>query len=149
MTNDVIATDQPLTPSQQDILSALLDTLVPASDDGTMPSARDLDFLGYLNAQAPDFIPVLAEITAQFDGHFASAPLTQRVAEVQTFSQRQPELFEGLVFHTYAGYYQDDRALVGIGMAAGPPFPRGNSVEAGDLSLLDPVVEKSKGYRRA
>ena len=148
MTDDVIATDQPLTAAQRETLTALLDTLVPASDDGVMPSAAELDFLAYLSAQAADFTPLLTQITAEFDEDFAAAPLTERVGVVQSFSERQPELFQALLFHTYACYYQDDRALVGIGMAAGPPFPRGNTVEPGDLSLLDPVVAKSKQYRR-
>ena len=40
------------------------------------------------------------------------------------------------------------RVLEGIGVGSGPPFPRGNTLEAGDLSLLDPVIAHSKTYRR-
>ena len=55
-TNHVIATDHPLTAEQRQTLSAVLDTLVPASDDGTMPSAATLDFIGYLHDKAPEFV---------------------------------------------------------------------------------------------
>jgi len=38
--------------------------------------------------------------------------------------------------------------LRAIGVGAGPPFPRGNTVEQGDLSLLDPVLGSSTNWRR-
>ena len=148
MTNDVIASDHPLTTAQQQTLSALLDTILPASDDGHMPSAQELDLLGYLNATAEEFIPVLVEVVGNFDDDFSGLALSDRYPVVEAFSKAQVELFEGLLFHTYACYYQDDRVLTGIGVAAGPPFPRGNTVEEGDLSLLDPVMQGSQTYRK-
>jgi hypothetical protein len=148
MTDKVIATDHPLTTTKQQTLSSLLDTIMPASDDGHMPSARDLDLMGYLNEQAQEFIPVLVEIVGHFDDQFYSLSAADRYAVVDAFSQDRPELFRALISHTYACYYQDDDVLEGIGLAAGPPFPRGNTVEAGDLSLLDPVLRNSQTYRK-
>ena len=148
MTNNVIATDHPLTASQQQTLSALLDTLLPASDDGNMPSAQILDFRAYLHEKAADFVPRLVDIVGHFDASFVGLALPERCLVLEAFSKAEPELFEGLLFNTYACYYQDDRVLEGIGSAAGPPFPRGNTVEAGDLSLLDPVVQGSRAYRK-
>ncbi len=148
MTNDVIATDHPLTTSQQQTLAALLDTLLPASDDGTMPSAQALDLIGYLTEKNAEFIPVLVEAIGHFDDGFAGLSLSDRYPVVEAFSKAQAELFDELLFHTYDCYYQDDRVLEGIGMAAGPPFPTGNTIEAGDLSLLDPVMQTSRTYRK-
>ena len=148
MTNNVIATDHPLTTSQQQTLSALLDTLLPASDDGNMPSAQVLDFVGYLNEKAADFISNVVEIVGHFDAAFAGLALAERYLVLEAFSKAEPKLFEGLLLHAYACYYQDDRVLEGIGSAAGPPFPRGNTVEAGDLALLDPVLHRSQAYRK-
>lgn len=148
MTNDVIATDHPLNAAQQQTLAALLDTLLPASDDSNMPSAQTLDLVGYLNETAEDFMPVLVTIVDHFDHGFSDGDLSERYAVIEAFSKDQPELFEGLLFHAYTCYYQDDRVLEGIGMAAGPPFPGGNSIEEGDLSLLDPVVQLSQTYRK-
>ena len=148
MSNDVIATDHPLTASQQQTLAALLDTMLPASDDGNLPSARELDLIGYVLDTAEDFIPLLVEIVDSFDEAFADLSIAQRYPLVEAFSTTRTELFESLLFQLYDCYYQDDRVLEGIGMATGPPFPDGNTIESGDLSLLDPVLEKSPTYRK-
>jgi hypothetical protein len=148
MNDDLIATDHPLTPSQQRTLSALLDTLLPASVDGRMPSAGEMDFTGYLGEQREVFVPVLLKMLCSFDEAFADLSLSERCTIVEAFSQTQPQSFQGFLFHAYACYYENDRVLEGIGLAAGPPFPRGNTIEAGDLSLLDPVMKGSQTYRK-
>jgi hypothetical protein len=145
--DDIISSDHPLTRSQRDVLCAILETLIPSSDDGIMPGAGELDLVGYIEEEAPDFADRLTDIINCFDEDFASKPYSARYEIVDEFRGRQPQLFETLLFHTYARYYQDDRVLVGIGSKAGPPFPQGNSVEAGDLALLDPVVKLQRRYR--
>jgi hypothetical protein len=146
--NDVIATDHVLNNEQKAVFDALVDTLVPADEDGLMPSAKAVDVLAYIVDSARDFAPQLASIVDSFDREFASHGLERRVELLQAFEQAQPQLFGALLFHTYARYYQNAQVLEGIGLAAGPPFPRGNTVEAGDLSLLDPVTENSHSYRK-
>ena len=148
MTNDLIATDHPLSPSQQQVLSALLDSILPASDDGHMPSTRELDFIGYLNEKERGFISDLVEVVGHFDDTFVGSSLSERYRVVDAFSKAQPQLFDPLLTHIYACCYQQERVLEGMGMAAGPPFPRGNAIEMGDLSLLDRVMQKSRSYRR-
>jgi hypothetical protein len=148
MSNDLIASDHPLTPSQQAVLGALLDTLLPASDDGRLPSASELDFVGYLSRGAADFLPALSGILDGFPEDFGELPYLERLPLVEALRDASTELFNGLLFHVYGCYYIDDRVLEGIGVGSGPPFPRGNTLEAGDLSLLDPVIAQSKTYRR-
>ena len=145
---NVITTDHPLNGEQQGTLAALLDVIVPASEDGLMPSAKEMDLVAYIKETAEDFLPILVVALDNFQAEFSSMTLSERYPIVESFSKTQAEVFEGLLYHTYCCYYQDDRALVGIGLTAGPPFPNGNTLEPGDLSLLDPVVESSRGYRK-
>lgn len=146
--DSVIASDQPLDAAQRAKLAALLDVIVPASDDGRLPSAAEMDLLGYLGTEAAVFAPMLSGILAAFDEAFAERPFAQRLDSVQAFSEAEPQAFEALLFHVYGCYYADDRVLEAIGVGEGPPFPRGNQVQPGDLDLLDPVTKLNKGYRR-
>ena len=144
----LIASDAPLDVEQRDILAALVDAIVPASDDGRMPSARECDFPGYLARSAPDFLPEIVEILRSFDSGFATETLSLRCERVRAFSEQAPEPFNRLLAQVYGCYYQDPQVLEAIGLSAGPPFPRGNALEAGDLSLLDPVLESKADWRR-
>ena len=71
---DIISTDHPLTRAQQILLAALLDTLVPASDDGAMPSAADVGFDTYLLAQAEDLVPLVTSALQRFEPSFVDFP---------------------------------------------------------------------------
>ena len=148
MPSDIIASDHPLSADQQEQLAKLLDTLLPASENRGMPSASELNFLGYVGERATDFLPSLVATIEQLDARFVSSSLVERCAAVETFANEQPGAFQELLSHVYACYYEDDRVLEGIGLAAGAPFPRGNTIESGDLSLLDPVVKRNPTYRK-
>jgi hypothetical protein len=147
---DIISTDHPLTEAQQALLRALLDTLVPASADGSMPSAAEVGFDAYLVSQAADFLPDLPAILEHFDAAFVDQPLDRRYERVSAFSADHPEAFAKLLTRVYDCYYQDDRVRTAIGVVRGEPFPQGNDVAAGDLSLLDPVITNAArhGYRK-
>lgn len=149
--SQLISSDRPIGGSALAVLRALLDTLVPASDDGRMPSAADVDFLGHLERFDAEYLPQLATVVGAFDDAFARLDLAARVAEVARFARGDPAAFRHLIQRVYDCYYQSDRVRLAIGMTAGPPFPQGNTVVAGDLSLLDPVIRNSEryGYRRA
>ena len=148
MNDQLIGSDHPLSDAQREKLPSVLDTLLPASDDGRMPSASSLDFVGYLNESDPDFFAALGALLDALDDDFTDLPITERVDRLTAVASTEPEAFHALVGSTYACYYQDDQALSGIGMEQGPPFPRGNTIEEGDLSLLDPVTAKPRSYRK-
>ena len=148
---DLITTEHALSEDQQVLLAALLDTLVPASGDGRMPSAADVDFGTYLRTQAEDFVTDLRTMLSLFDPSFATLALPDRCERLAEFSTQHPALFRGLLTRAYDCYYQDDRVRRQIGVVTGAPFPQGNEVTAGDLSLLDPVIgnRDRHTYRKA
>ena len=146
--SNVITSDQPLTSEQAELLSSLLNVIIPASDDGVMPGAGELDLVSYLREQTPEVVATIRQASSFFEFDFPSKSATERQQLVVEFSVTEPEMFNTLLFQSYACYYQNDRVLTGLGLAAGPPFPRGNSVDSGDLTTLDKVVQNAKGYRR-
>lgn len=146
--SNVITSDQPLTSEQAELLSSLLNVIIPPSDDGVMPGAGELDLVSYLREQTPEVVATIRQASSFFEFDFPSKSATERHQMVVEFSVTEPEMFNTLLFQSYACYYQNDRVLTGLGLAAGPPFPRGNSVDSGDLTTLDKVVQNAKGYRR-
>lgn len=138
-----------MTDVQQTKLTTLLDTILPASADGRMPSAGSLDFTGYLLAQAEEFLPQVPAILDELGAGFADLAPTARVAVVEAFARDKPKVFDALLFRVYDCYYQNDIVRRLIGSEPGPPFPRGNQIPSGDLRPLDAVIERSPGYRRA
>lgn len=147
---DPVSTDHPLSEQQQSLLAALLDALIPASKDGTMPSAADVNFKCYLRTQAGDFVAELTSILGQLDPAFPDLSLKQRCEQLSEFSANEPQAFQNLLSRVYDCYYQDGRVRSEIGVVTGAVFPQGNQIIPGDLALLDPVIENASrhGYRR-
>ena len=146
---DLVSTDHPLSEQQQSLLAALLDALIPASKDGTMPSAADVDFKYYLSTQAADFVADLTSILGQLDPALPDLSLSERCERLTEFSANEPQAFQNLLSRVYDCYYQDDRVRSEIGVVTGAVFPQGNQIIPGDLALLDPVIESASrhGYR--
>lgn len=145
-----MATDEAtaFTDAQRRRLAALQDTILPASADGALPSARVIDFPAYLGEQAPEFRAELVRILDRFDDDFPGLALDRRVELVRAFSQADAPAFRRLVFRIYDSYYQDDRVRAAIGARPGAPFPGGHTIPAGDLASLEAVKARGKGYRR-
>ena len=153
--SEIITSDHPLSEAQRLTLASLLDVIIPSGDGGRMPSAAELDLGAYLRDQAPEFVPMIVQGLNTLDElcagrstqPFTSLAKLERQSLAEELSKTEPKLFAALHRHTLACYYQDDRVLVGLGLEPGPPFPRGNTIEPGDLSLLDPVRQRPKLYR--
>ncbi len=147
--SDLITSDDPLTPAERKTLQAVQDTLVPASDDGRMPSAGELDAGAWIAEKDPDFLASTRTFLAALDDGFAGLDYEARHEALAQLSESMPDVFNQLLMHVYAIYYQDDGTLIGLGLRGGPLFPAGHTVEAGDLSLLDPVIAGRHRYRDA
>jgi hypothetical protein len=147
------------TPAQERTLSALLDAIVPPSRDGRMPGAGQAGIAAYVDAAVSegsqpraDLLRGLAALDtaacARGARDFAGLAPAQRLAALDEVAAALPALVPGLVFHTYAGYYQSAPALEGLGLEARPPHPLGYPLEAGDLGLLDAVRRRPPLYRK-
>ncbi len=143
------ASSHSLDASQRGRLVALLNTLIPGSDDPAMPGAGDLACAEFFTAlPQPEFLQRV-EFLNELEGNFETQPLAERVLFVQQLSETQPDAFRAILNQAYGFYYQDPDVMRRIGMIGGAPFPHGNSVPAGDLSLLDPVIAANHRYRKA
>ena len=80
---------------------------------------------------------------------FADQHASQRYAAAESFRARGGPEVAALSRAILQCYYRDDRVLLSLGLEARPPFPKGHTLEQGDLSLLDPVRARPKLWRDA
>jgi len=137
------------------LLDCVLDEILPAREDPTLPGAGALGIGRYVAEKLGDTLPLIVSGLEALDRiaaergavDFASAPADERVALMNEVAAGQPGLLESLVFHGYCGYYQDPRVVEALGLEARPPHPEGYPLESGDLKLLDPVRARERLYR--
>jgi hypothetical protein len=152
----LIQTDHPLNEDQKNTLDTLLKLVIPASEDGKMPSAAEVSFLEYLVDSEPGFIPQLKQCLDAIidaadparDTPFSELDGPEQEALVNTLRRSQGELFNLFTNLVLSCYYQHDRVMIGIGLEPRPPFPKGHQVEGGDLSLLGPVKQRGEFWRQ-
>lgn len=165
--DDIIGTDSPVSAVQRATLDAVLNMIVPASEDGRLPSAVEVGVLDHIRDAASgapaagdpahDLIDTLGEeldrlddqARTQFGGAFAELAADDQETLVSNIRSNDPRFMSGLAMVTVTCYYQHDRVLEALGMEARAPYPQGYEVVSGDLSLLEPVVQRGKRYRDA
>lgn len=128
-------------------LTAVLDAIIPARPEESLPGAGGLKLAEAVAGKFGDSLPELGaslgDLASLVDAD-DSAPFLE---VLQAFDAKNPGFMPGLVFHTYTQYYQDLRVIEVLGIAPRPPFPEGYPLEAGDLSSLDAVRARGRIYR--
>lgn len=154
--DELIQTDHPLNEDQKNTLDTLLKLVIPASEDGQMPSAAEVGFLEYIVGSEPDFLPHLKQCldaiveaaVPAYDKPFSEIDEREQETLVNKLRSSQGYLFNLFTNLVLSCYYQHDRVMVGIGLEPRPPFPKGYQVEGGDLSLLETVRQRGEIWRK-
>ncbi|MCY3813939.1 MAG: gluconate 2-dehydrogenase subunit 3 family protein [Gammaproteobacteria bacterium] len=157
MSADVIGSDRPLTATQRALFEVVVDMIVPASADGTKPSAAEVGVLDFIAERQPGDLPAIVRDIDRLDAAarerhgagFAGIDAASRRALVEDMRADDAAFLRNLAMHTVTCYYQDDRVLTAIGLEARPPFPKGYEVVAGDTGLLEPVRRRGSIVRDA
>ena len=145
------------TDDERRALAAVLDQLIPARPDGSLPGAGALGVgervVEKLGEAWPDIAAALSALDteARERGATSFGELGDEEAEsaLNALGATHPGFLPGLVFHTYTTYYHHPRVLEQLGVPPRPPHPEGYSVEPGDLGLLDAVRQRGRRYREA
>jgi hypothetical protein len=149
-----------LSRDERDTLDAVLDEIIPPSDDGRLPGAGRLGLSDYVDAALRAMpavremvvrsLAALGEMAGRRAGRrFAALDRGDRVALLDELAAGDHAFPPVLILHAYAGYYQQPDVLAALGLEARPPHPEGYATVAGDLALLDPVRRRGRLYRDA
>jgi hypothetical protein len=141
------------------LLASVLDEIIPPSDDGRFPGAGALGLAGFVEQNlrsTPELRPVVEQGLSALEelaksrgaSGFAALPRRDKREVLRELSATQPVFVPGLILHAYAGYYQDSRVIEALGLEPRPPYPEGYELEAGDLTLLEPVRRRPAMFRK-
>jgi hypothetical protein len=143
---------------ERETLRAVLDAIIPPSADGRMPGAGALGLAAHVErglAPMAMLVPAIQQGLAALEAiareqgaaDFPSLPAAKRNDALGALAAAQPAFLGPLLFHTYANYYQQPQVILGIGLEARPPFPKGHTLAPFDERLLDRVRSGPKRYR--
>ena len=138
------------------ILNSLLKIVIPKSKDGEMPSACEIGFFEYIVQYDSEIISEIIKHLnninklshKKYKSKFVDLPEHQKEIIFKRYSINE-KLFMGKILQKILDcYYTNDKVLVGLGLNPRPPFPVGNDIETGDLSLLNPVKQRGEFMRK-
>ena len=141
------------TSQQLEILTCVLDELIPPSADGQLPGAGALGLASGIAehvARTPGALAVLAEVLDALAAEgFAALAGAARTAALQAFAARHPSFVPGLFAPACVRYYGEPSVALALGLEARPPHPKGYTLEPGDLGGLEAVRRRGRIYREA
>jgi hypothetical protein len=144
------------------LLNGLLDVIIPASDDGRIPSAGSLrvaDFIATKAREVPGLKDLLkrglrtAQALLETQGNtFDALSPADRLALVKILERREPVFFSALTKYTYMGYYTGPTVPPHFGLSARPPHPYGYEVpdESPEelTAMVEPVKKRGRCYQK-
>ena len=135
------------------VLTSVLDEIIPPSADHRLPGAGQLGLARFIDAalqKTPDLRSMIAQGLADLDvlAHDRKAmPFAALARDDKVQLLNEQGFVLPLAFQTYIAYYQQPQVTAALGLDARPPHPQGYQMPPNDLSLLDVVRRRPKGYR--
>lgn len=136
----------------EEVLSAILDRLIPAIDD--LPSAGQMGLTPEVVRLAGRqdrfwglFCGAMESFVSQ-NPSFAALDGGEQDRAIRSFETDSPELFGVLRDIGYIVYYKDSRVHERIGWESRPPQPDGNVMEPWDESVLENIRKREPFWRK-
>lgn len=140
--------------NQRALLNELLEEIIPASNDGRIPSARSDHVADFIIKKTRE-IPGLGELISQGMQTIQNAIETlalpfdrlarkERLTLMKELEQQKPDFFAALVRYTYMAYYTDPQIPPLYGLSKKPPHPYGYNVPEETLADITALVEPVK-----
>ena len=140
------------------LLSLVLDELIPPRPDGRLPGAGTLGVgavVQHAAAGTPELEQMLTHGLAALDDvarrsgavGFAALSPTARIDALRDIERAEPMFVPTLLTLACVGYYSAGPVVAALKGSARPPHPLGYDLESDDLSLLDAVRARGKLYR--
>jgi hypothetical protein len=131
-----------------DLLDLILDTLIPASPDGRLPSAGALGLAATVREKTASARAIVdAGLAMAEQRGVTELDAAERTALLREIDAAEPAFITTVYTPTCIAYYEHPDVQTGLGLEPGPPHPRGYALELGNLDGLARVRERGKLYR--
>ena len=149
------------TESEHEILYRILETLIPASKDGKIPSANNILIIEKLKQEAIkdnkfkslllDGLKHIKQMLIETGNDLNSIDLRNFTNLICKLEDQKPEFFSAFLRQTYIAYYNQPSIRTHFGLSANPPHPEGYNVPSETIeeisSLVAPVIKRGDCYR--
>ena len=137
-----------LSDSERALLATAVGAMIPADPGLGLPGADDPAILDdIVSSLGRDLAAVRQALDTLAAAGFAGLDRDGREALLNDLARRGSPAMAVLGRVAVGAYYRDGRVLRSLGMEPGAPFPKGYTVEPGDLSLLDAVRTRAPFWR--
>ena len=149
------------TESEHEILYRILETLIPASKDGKIPSANNILIIEKLKQEAIkdnkfkslllDGLKHIKHMLIATGNDLNSIDLRNFTNLICKLEDQKPEFFNAFLRKIYIAYYNQPSIRTHFGLSANPPHPEGYNVPSETIeeisSLVAPVIKRGACYR--
>ena len=149
------------TESEHEILYRILETLIPASKDGKIPSANNILIIEKLKQEAIkdnkfnslllDGLKHIKHMLIATGNDLNSIDLRNFTNLICKLEDQKPEFFNAFLRNIYIAYYNQPSIRTHFGLSANPPHPEGYNVPSETIeeisSLVAPVIKRGACYR--
>ena len=141
------------TQQEKHLLRRLAGSIISASDQLQLPGADDEAIFGELLRRVErkgELHQAMVDFFAEFGGIETVANLDEPdfQALMDVVQTKQHRFLATTLTLVVQSYYQNPGVLRALSKDVDPPFPRGNDLEQGDWSLLDPVKKRTSFFRK-
>jgi len=138
---------------EKDLLQRLAGSIIATSKTRGLPGADNDRIFASILARAEPVTRMSEDLTDCFSGVGGVETLLELGDRefrtcLESVRKTQHAFLSGFMILVAQSYYQDEGVLEILGRDGSPPYPRGNVLEQGDWSLLDPVKHKAPFYRK-
>ena len=149
------------TESEHEILYRILETLIPASKDGKIPSANNILIIEKLKQEAIkdnkfkslllDGLKHIKQMLIETGNDLNSIDLRNFTNLICKLEDQKSEFFSAFLRQTYIAYYNQPSIRTHFGLSTNPPHPEGYNVPSETIeeisSLVAPVIKRGACYR--
>ena len=137
------------------ILKNILEIIIPKDDINSMPSAADVNIIEFIKRNdkklMTKLISFVREINLicqkQFNQKFSNIGSQNKIDILEEYKINFQNDYNQIIRLILYCYYSDKDVLGKLNLKNDPPFPDGNKIRKGDLTLLKQVLDKKISFR--